>query len=85
MIFGRIFNKEKPNSEIIMTNSNKAVSPDTVESKMSKATKVYKRMINVKDVKRKDIIAAFMKECALTKAGSATYFNTIKKKLSKTD
>jgi hypothetical protein len=83
MIFGRIFNKEKANTETIMSNSSKQKSPDTGESKMSLATKAYLRMIKKDGVQRKDIIKEFIEKCSLTPAGAATYYNTIKNKISK--
>lgn len=47
---------------------------------MAVATDIYNRMIKQKDVTRKDIIAKFMQEAKLTKAGVRTYFQLIKVK-----
>ncbi len=68
-----------------MSNSIKQKSPEIGESKMSLATKAYQRMIKKDGVQRKDIIKEFIDKCGLTPAGAATYYNTIKKKLSKTN
>jgi hypothetical protein len=50
---------------------------------MAVATEIYNRMIKQKDVTRKDIIAKFMQEAKLTKAGARTYFELIKAKKKK--
>ncbi len=80
MIFGQILKKIKPKTEIIMPKS-KTTKNDSTESKMSLATKEYKRLIKKDGIKRKDIIKEFIDKCELTPAGAATYYNTIKKKL----
>ncbi len=49
-------------------------------SKMAIATDIYNRMIKQKGITRKDIIAKFMAEAKLTKAGARTYFQLIKAK-----
>ena len=85
MIFGQIFSKEKPNTETTMSNTTKQKSPDSGESKMSLATKAYQRMTKKGGVQRKDFIKEFIDKCGLTPDGAATYYNTIKKKLSKND
>jgi hypothetical protein len=59
---------------------------DKVQTKMEKATKIMKEMwddVQSGKVKRKDVIKRFMEEVPLTKAGSSTYYGTIKAKLSK--
>jgi hypothetical protein len=48
-------------------------------TKMSQATDVYRRMTRKKGTTRKEIVAAFMEEVGLTKAGAATYYQMIKK------
>jgi DNA helicase TIP49 (TBP-interacting protein) len=56
-------------------------------SKMDKATKIMEEMwddIQAGKVKRKDVIQRFMEEANLSKAGSSTYYGSIKAKLSKT-
>lgn len=56
-------------------------------SKAEKATKIMKEMwedIQSGNVKRKDVIARFIDEAELTKAGASTYYGNIKTKLSKT-
>ena len=60
------------------TDSNK-VKP----TKMDLATDLYKVLL--KDdphIPRKDIIDEFVNQCGLTPAGAATYYNTIKKRIS---
>ena len=52
------------------------------ETKLSKATKIYKKMVNLKGIKRKQIIEKFQSEAGLSKAGAGTYYFNIKKKLS---
>jgi hypothetical protein len=54
-------------------------------SKMELATKIMEEMsddIQAGKVKRKDVIKRFMEEVNLSKAGSSTYYGSIKKKLS---
>ena len=51
----------------------KAAKP---ESKAEKARAIFKMM---KGAARKDVIAAFMKDAGLSKAGASTYFQNIKK------
>lgn len=54
-------------------------------SKMDRATKIMEEMwedIQSGKVKRKDVIKRFMEEIPLSKAGSSTYYGSIKKKLS---
>ncbi len=55
-------------------------------SKMEKATKIMEEMwedVQSGKVKRKDVIKRFMEEVPLSKAGSSTYYGTIKARLSK--
>ena len=57
-------------------------------SKMDKATNIMEEMwddIQAGKVKRKDVIKRFMEEVNLSKAGSSTYYGSIKAKLSKND
>ena len=57
------------------------------ESKMARATKIMEEMwedIQSGKVKRKDVIKRFMEEVPLSKAGSSTYYGSIKAKLTKT-
>ena len=57
----------------------------TGPSKMHQATKIMEEMwedIQSGKVKRKDVIKRFMDEVRLTPKGAATYFGSIKKKLS---
>ncbi len=59
---------------------------DKVPTKMEKATKIMEEMwdgIQSGKVKRKDVIKRFMEEVPLSKAGSSTYYGSIKAKLSK--
>ncbi len=56
------------------------------QTKMEKATKIMEEMwgdIQSGKVKRKDVIKRFMEEVPLSKAGSSTYYGTIKARLSK--
>ncbi len=48
-------------------------------TKMSKATEIYRSMVGKKGTSRKEIVAAFIEEVGLTKAGAATYYQMIKK------
>jgi hypothetical protein len=53
------------------------------QTKMSLATDLYTKLL--KDdphIPRKDIIEEFVNQCGLTPAGAATYYNTIKKRIS---
>jgi hypothetical protein len=57
-------------------------------SKMDQATKIMEEMwddIQSGKVKRKDVIQRFMEEVNLSKAGSSTYYGSIKARLMKTD
>lgn len=49
-------------------------------TKMMVAAEIYKRMIGVKGVTRKDIIQKFIEDVKLTKAGASTYYQMIKGK-----
>jgi hypothetical protein len=56
-------------------------------SKMDQATKIMEEIwddIQAGKVKRKDVINRFMEDVKLTPKGAATYYGSIKKKLSKT-
>ena len=56
-------------------------------SKMEQATKIMEETwndIQSGKVKRKDVIQRFMEEARLSPKGAATYYGSIKKKLSKT-
>lgn len=48
-------------------------------SKMSMAQDVFRRLGRKKITTRKEIVAAFIEEVGLTKAGAATYYQIIKK------
>ncbi len=61
-------------------NSKRPKGKQKKSSKMAIAMDIYNRMIKQKDVTRKDIIAKFMAEAKLTKAGARTYFQLIKAK-----
>ena len=47
-------------------------------TKMDLAKDVFSRMYGKNDIKRKDIIKAFIEDCGLTKAGAGTYYAKIK-------
>ena len=67
--------------ESIRNEGKKPTGP----SKMHQATKIMEEMwedIQSGKVKRKDVIKRFMDEVRLTPKGAATYFGSIKKKLS---
>ena len=66
---------------------NEGRKPDG-PSKMDQATKIMEEMwddIQAGKVKRKDVIKRFMEEIPLSKAGSSTYYGSIKAKLMKTE
>ena len=70
--------------ESIKNEGRKPAGP----SKMDQATEIMEEMwddIQSGTVKRKDVIQRFMEEVNLSKAGSSTYYGSIKAKLSKTD
>jgi hypothetical protein len=67
--------------ESIKNEGRKSEGP----SKMERAMKIMDEMwedIQSGKVKRKDVIQRFMEEVRLTPKGAATYFGSIKKKLS---
>ena len=69
--------------ESIKNDGKKPTGP----SKMDQATKIMEDMwddIQSGKVKRKDVIQRFINEVSLTPKGAATYFGSIKAKLSKT-
>ena len=59
---------------------DKKISQEKILTKKDLARDVFKRMYGKPGTKRKDIIAAFIKDCDLTKAGASTYYADIKKK-----
>ena len=66
---------------------NEGKKPDG-PSKMDQATKIMEEMwddIQAGKVKRKDVINRFINEARLSPKGAATYYGSIKAKLSKTD
>ena len=70
--------------ESIRNEGKKPTGP----SKMDQATKIMEEMwddIQTGKVKRKDVINRFIDEVSLTPKGAATYFGSIKAKLSKTE
>ncbi len=73
----------KPADDTVLT---KTTESDTA-TKMERATTLYMKLIAVdRHIQRKDVIEQFVKQCELTPAGAATYYNTIKKRVkSKTD
>jgi hypothetical protein len=69
--------------ESIRNEGKKPTGP----SKMHQATKIMEEVwdeIQSGKVKRKDVIERFINEVSLTQKGAATYFGSIKAKLSKT-
>mgnify|MGYP006181627045 CR=1 FL=1 len=62
-----------------VTDTN-AKAPAT---KMERATALYSKLLaDDPHIPRKDIIDEFVKHCELTPAGAATYYSTIKKRVS---
>lgn len=52
-------------------------------TKMERATALYSKLLaDDPHIPRKDIIDEFVKHCELTPAGAATYYSTIKKRVS---
>lgn len=71
-------NTSQIKSQKTATNTNKVK-----QTKMDLATDLYTKLL--KDdphIPRKDIIKEFVNQCGLTPAGAATYYNTIKKRIS---
>ncbi|WP_371136933.1 hypothetical protein [Cupriavidus oxalaticus] len=70
-----------PNAEWLqMVAAKQEKEASAAPTKMVVATEIYKRMIGVKGVTRKDIIQRFIEEVKLTKAGASTYYQLIKAK-----
>lgn len=85
-----IFKKDKSESVADSVPDNRdTVQPDNdgeqVMTKMDKARIVFTEMYGQEGIKRKDIIARFISDCALTKAGASTYYAKIKKQFHKGD
>ena len=79
--------KEEGEGRTPDTIKNEGRKPDA-PSKMEQATKIMQEMwddIQSGKVKRKDVIKRFMEEIPLSKAGSSTYYGSIKAKLMKTE
>jgi hypothetical protein len=78
--------KEEGEGRTPETIKNEGRKPDG-PSKMDQATKIMEQMwddIQAGKVKRKDVIERFIGEVGLTPKGAATYYGSIKKKLSNT-
>lgn len=56
-------------------------SPEVADklTKMAQATEIYRKMNRKKGTTRKEIIASFIDDIGLSKAGAATYYQLIKK------
>ena len=70
--------------ESIRNEGEKSAGP----SKMDQAKNIMEEMwddIQTGKVKRKDVIKRFMEEIPLSKAGSSTYYGSIKARLMKTE
>jgi len=50
------------------------------QTKMDRATELFRQMSMNKDVQRKDIVERFMNDIGLTKAGAGTYYQLIKQR-----
>ena len=78
--------KEEGEGRTPETIRNEGRKPDG-PSKMEQATKIMQEMwsdLQAGKVKRKDVIQRFMEDVKLSKAGSSTYYGSIKKKLANT-
>ena len=78
--------KEEGEGRTPESTRNEGKKPDGA-SKMDRATKIMEEMledIQAGKVKRKDVIQRFINEVSLTPKGAATYYGSIKKKLSNT-
>jgi hypothetical protein len=54
--------------------------PKQTGTKMEKATAIYLELVKEGDHKRADFIKRFVDECGLTKAGSSTYLQVLRKR-----
>jgi hypothetical protein len=57
-----------------------AETPKRSGTKMEKATAIYLELVKEGDHKRADFIKRFVDECGLTKAGSSTYLQVLRKR-----
>ena len=55
-------------------------TPKRTGTKMEKATAIYLELVNQGAHKRADFIKRFVDECGLTKAGSSTYLQVLRKR-----
>lgn len=68
----------KPMAKVDTTKPSESDAP----TKMERATTLYKKLTaSDEHISRKDVIDEFVKQCGLTPAGAATYYNTIKKRV----
>ena len=64
---------------VVQTQTNTEMAKRT-GTKMEKATAIYLELVEKGDHKRADFIKRFVDECGLTKAGSSTYLQVLRKR-----
>jgi len=76
-----IFNRNTNNAEGDTSGQTSEDNSQQSEpqTKMDRARVVFTKMFGQEGVKRKDIIARFISDCDLTKAGASTYYAKLKK------
>jgi hypothetical protein len=70
----------KTNGEAVVQTQAKPETPTRTGTKMEKATAIYLELVQEGDHKRADFIKRFVDECGLTKAGSSTYLQMLRKR-----
>mgnify|MGYP006194887005 CR=1 FL=1 len=66
-----------------VTDTDTDTNAKAPATKMERATAHYSKLLaDDPHIPRKDIIDEFVKHCELTPAGAATYYSTIKKRVS---
>ena len=69
-----------PEKQLLVGADVETETPKRSGTKMEKATAIYLELVNEGDHKRADFIKRFVDECGLTKAGSSTYLQVLRKR-----